>query len=312
MKETHALQPFCGFLRERHKMNILTIDIEEWYLEEVVHGSRPEFMALYDSTLERLLQTLSDSGIHGTFFCVGQMGRRFPRIVRKIAEAGHEIGCHSDVHTWLDKMTPAECREDTRKAVDELEQCLGRKVISYRAPAFSITDRNPWAFEVLAENGIECDASVFPAARDFGGFSGFGSDHPCLVSFNGIEIKEFPVCPAKMLGSDFVYSGGGYFRFFPEFYIRRKLSSSDYAMMYFHISDLAAVKNKFMSRAEYEDYYKESGSFPKRFKRYLKDNLACGDTFDKFASVVESYPFACVQEASDNLDWNRVPKVQLG
>lgn len=293
-------------------MNILTIDIEEWYLEETVHGSRPEFMTLYDRTLDRLLAALDESKIHGTFFCVGQMGVRFPQIVRKIADAGHEIGCHSNVHTWLDKMTPEECREDTRIAVDELEQCLGKKVVSYRAPAFSITNSNTWAFEILAENGIRHDASVFPAARDFGGFSDFGSDHPCEVAINGVKIIEFPVCPAKIFGREVVYSGGGYFRLFPETYIRRKLNSSDYAMMYFHISDLAAVKNKFMSRADYEDYYKESGTFLKRVKRYLKDNLACGDTFDKFASVVKSHPFLGIGEAVEQIDWSNAPKVTLG
>ena len=162
-------------------MNILTIYIEEWYLEEAVHDSRAEFMALYDRTLERLLGVLAETGVHGTFFCVGPMGARFPHVVRKIEDAGHEIGCHSNVHTWLDK-----------------------------------------------------------------------------------------------------------------------------------ISDLAAVKNKFMSRTDCEDYYKEPGTFPRRVKRYLKDNLAWGDTFGKFASVVKSHPFIGIAEAAEKIDWSSVPKVELG
>lgn len=116
----------------------------------------------YDNYLAEILCNLEKYRLKGTFFCVGGMAREFPEVVRRIADAGHEIGCHSNVHTWLNKMTPQECLEDTRAAVDALEQCIGQKVKSYRAPAFSIGESNKWVFEVLAECGIERDASIFP------------------------------------------------------------------------------------------------------------------------------------------------------
>ena len=239
------------------------------------------------------------------------MAKHFYEVVRRIEECGHEIGCHSNVHTWLDKMTQEACREDTRIAVDLLEQCIGKKVKSYRAPAFSITKKNPWVFEILAENGIERDASVFPAERDFGGFSGFGSSAPSIVNRNGISIREFPVCPGKILGHSVVYSGGGYFRFFPEAYIRQKINQNDYVMMYFHISDLASIKEKFLTRKEYEGYYKESGTLLKRCKRYFKDNFAWGDIFDKFGSVVSMGSFMNLKQADETIDWEKSVKVEL-
>ncbi len=292
-------------------MHILTFDIEEWYIEKVCNGGRKERYDLFDRTLENLLAFLESNDIKATFFCLGQMAIHFPQVVQRLATAGHDIGCHSNIHTWLNKMTPEECREDTHVAVDTLEQCIGKKVRSYRAPAFSIGKNNPWAFEILAENGIEMDASVFPAERDFGGFPDFGAALPSIITYNGITIKEFPVCTTKLLGHDIVYSGGGYFRFFPEVYISRKLNASDYAMMYFHISDLAALKIKFLTKEEYENYYKESGTFYARAKRHFKDNFAFGDTFAKFKSIVGKTSFVNLETADTQIDWQQAPRISL-
>ena len=187
-------------------MNILTFDIEEWYIEYIRTG-RVEKYAEFDHYLDAILDKLDERHFKATYFCVGEMGRLFPEVIRRIQGRGHEIGCHSNIHTWLNKMTEFECREDTFKAVDSLEQCIGVKVKSYRAPAFSIGENNKWAFEILAENGIERDASIFPAARDLGGFTGFGQKVPCVVQYQGIQMKEFPVCMTKVLGKEIAYTG---------------------------------------------------------------------------------------------------------
>ena len=183
-------------------MNIITFDIEEWYLEKAFSGKRIERYAKFDAYLEKILNLLDETSTKATFFCVGKMATEFPEVLMKIADKSHEIGCHSNVHTWLNKMTRDEAMEDTRCAVNALEQCIGKKILSYRAPAFSIGKMNKWAFEVLAECGIERDASIFPAARDFGGFSDFGSKQPTLISCNGIMIKEYPICTAHLFGKE--------------------------------------------------------------------------------------------------------------
>jgi polysaccharide deacetylase family protein (PEP-CTERM system associated) len=290
-------------------MNVLTFDIEEWYLESVKTGRKEKYEE-FDRYLEAILNKLDERSIQATFFCVGEMGRLFPEVVRKIQGRGHEIGCHSNIHTWLDKMQPDECREDTRIAVDSLEQCIGKKVKSYRAPAFSITSKNPWAFEILAENGIEMDASVFPAVRDFGGFPEFNSTTPVIVSYKGINIKEFPVCPINWWGRQIVYSGGGYFRFFPKVYINKKLKKSEYVMMYFHISDLSGYKEQFMSKITYEEYYKESGTLFNRMKRYFKDNFAFGNTFNKFQSIMSGVRFSNLEQVDKEINWKKSINIQ--
>ena len=173
-------------------MKILTFDIEEWYIEQQ-DGGHAEKYAEYDRYLNAILDKLDDRKLKATFFCVGEMGKMFPEVIRKIQQHGHEVGCHSNIHTWLNKMTEAECREDTHRAVNSLEQCIGEKVKSYRAPAFSIGENNKWALEILAENGIARDASIFPAARDFGGFPHFGQKTPCIVEYNGIRMVVISV-----------------------------------------------------------------------------------------------------------------------
>jgi len=269
-------------------MDILTFDIEEWSLAKTGgYGSR-ELYCTYDRYLDNILSILNDRKIIATFFCVGKMGEDFPDVVRKIHDAGHEIGCHSYRHSWLNKMSEVEGREDTRMAVDALEQCIGEKVLSYRAPAFSIGPSNLWAFEALVENGILYDSSVFPAQRDFGGFPNFNRDTPVYVEYKGRRLLEFPIPTFKLVGKKIAYSGGGYFRLFPLSYIERWKSCSDYFMAYFHLADLISVTHGLMSKEKYESYFREKGSFLKRVTRFVKSNIGKKNAFVKLKSLLDA------------------------
>lgn len=289
-------------------MNILTFDIEEWYLEQQRLG-RVDKYAEYNVYLEQILDKLDERQLKATFFCVGEMTKSFPQIIKKIQERGHEIGCHSNIHTWLNKMSMAECREDTHAAVDALEQCMGKKVLSYRAPAFSIGESNKWAFEILAENGITRDASVFPAKRDFGGFPNFGQQKPTMISYSGIVIKEFPVPMINILGRDIAYSGGGYFRFFPLNFIKKEMNKSEYVMCYFHIDDLVQEMQGVMSREAYESYFKEPGTLKNRCMRYFKSNFGKKRSMSKLQRLILSEDFMNIEQADASIDWTFTQQV---
>ena len=290
-------------------MNILTFDIEEWYLESM-RNNRSEKYAEYDSYLGRILDLLDERQLKATFFCVGKMGVLFPEVIRRIHSRGHEVGCHSNIHTWLNKMNEAECREDTHEAVDSLEQCIGEKVRSYRAPAFSIGGSNKWSFEILAENGIERDASVFPSARDFGGFPNFGHKAPVIVDYQGTVIKEFPVCMTKILGKEAAYSGGGYFRFFPLSFIENRMALNGYNMCYFHINDLIPETKGLVSKKEYEAYFHEPGTLKARYSRFVKSNLGKKHAFDKMSDLIRHRDFMNLQNADCQIDWETGPVVK--
>ena len=291
-------------------MNLLTFDIEEWYLNHQKSGPIEKY-AEYDRYLDAILNKLDERGFKATFFCVGEMGRLFPEVIRKIQQRGHEIGCHSNIHTWLNKMTETECREDTHQAVDSLEQCIGEKVKSYRAPAFSIGEKNKWAFDVLAENGIERDASIFPAARDFGGFPHSGQKTPCIVEYNDIRIKEFPICTTKVLGKEMAYSGGGYFRFFPLGFVEKEIKKSPYAMCYFHIGDLVPESHGVQSKEEYEAYFKETGTLKARYMRFIKANLGKKNALSKMMKLIDDIEFISLTRVDEKIEWNNSRIVKL-
>lgn len=292
-------------------MNIISYDIEEWYIEEKFNGARAEKYQEYDTYLSNILDVLDLNNTKGTFFCVGKLAVDFPEVVRKISVRGHEIGCHSNEHFWLTKMDYKQLDLDTHDAISALEDVCGSKVISYRAPAFSIGKDNKWALEVLAKNGIERDASIFPAERDFGGFSSFPADKPTLVSYKGITIKEFPICTANLFGKILAYSGGGYFRFFPYSFIKKEMSKNEYAISYFHIADLLQNTNGLLTKEEYETYFKEEGTLKNRMMRYVKSNLGTKGAFKKMQRLVENMHYINLNQADKEINWSLASKIEL-
>lgn len=302
---------YTVFLLRSITMNILTYDIEEWSLAKARGEGSAKKYAEYDAYLDRILDVLDINGNKATFFCTGMMAVEFPSVIKRIYSRGHEIGCHSYSHLWLTRMSRDECFEDTRIAVDSLEQCIGVKVKSYRAPAFSIGKSNEWAFEVLALNGIEFDASIFPIARDYGGFPGFGQNTPCIIDVKGIHIKEFPICTTRILGREVAFSGGGYFRFFPIKFIVSRIKRNPYSMCYFHISDLIPELRELKSRKEYEVYYKEPGTYMARLSRYIKSNIGKHNAFAKMMDLIDSAEYINVQQGNQCVNWSIAPIVSL-
>lgn len=293
-------------------MNILSFDTEEWYNEKMIHGGGREFrFKQYDEVFSRLLDTLDELGLKGTFFCLGKLAEEFPHVVKEIANRGHEIGCHSHEHKWLNKMTEEEFRQDTTSAVNALQDLTGKKVISYRAPAFTIGESNKWAIDVLAECGIENDASVFPAKRSFGGFDSFGSDEICIVEHNGVKLKEFPVCISSIIGKNIAFSGGGYFRVFPYWFLKNQMTKRDYTIWYFHLIDLISEQKRVATREQYENYYHEPGTLLNRYMRYFKTCIGSAGAFDKMVKLLQNGEFVNVKKAADIIDWDTVKTISI-
>ncbi len=292
-------------------MNILTFDIEEWALAKTLGYGTAEKYAEYDSYLDKILTVLDERGFKGTFFCTGMMATDFPQVVKLIHSHGHEVGCHSLNHTWLNKMTEDDVMEDTRTSVDALEQCIGQKVRSYRAPAFSIGNSNKWAFEILTKNGITRDASVYPAERDFGGFAQFGENQPTMVYCNRAVFKEFPISTTNIWGHELAYSGGGYFRFFPLSFVKKEMTKSDYNMTYFHIGDLIPEKSGLKSKEDFERYYKIPGTIKNRYLRYIKTNIGKKKAFTKMMDLIKTEDFVNLEQADKMINWEQTPSVLL-
>jgi polysaccharide deacetylase family protein (PEP-CTERM system associated) len=159
---------------------------------------------------ERLLRALESHRARGTFFVVGSVARAYPALVREIAEAGHEIACHTDAHLPLDRMDAAALRDDLRRNVDALLAAGTPLPRGFRAPLFSLTERTAWAYEVLAELGFAYSSSVLPAANPLHGWPGFGSGPRRMAGVLELPMTVLPAGPLRV-----PFGGGVYFRALP-------------------------------------------------------------------------------------------------
>jgi polysaccharide deacetylase family protein (PEP-CTERM system associated) len=163
---------------------------------------------------ERLLDVLEAHGARGTFFTLGVVARRFPRLVRAIADRGHELASHGWDHTPVFDLGPELFRRDVRRSKLAVEQAGGRAVHGYRAPVYSIRRDTPWALTILAEEGYRYDSSIHPIAHDrYGRPDAPRFPHVALARRQG-RLWEVPVGTARFAGTNLPV-GGGFFRLFP-------------------------------------------------------------------------------------------------
>jgi polysaccharide deacetylase family protein (PEP-CTERM system associated) len=200
-------------------LNALTFDIEEYFQVTGFAGRiDPAQWDRYESRVERstgdILGRLADAGMRATFFVLGWVAERRPRLVRAIAAAGHEVASHGFWHQLVTTQTPEQFRADVRAAKEVLEDITGAPVTGYRAPSFSIAPDRAWAFEVLVEEGYSFDSSV--AAGRCGSCGHLCSDGlPFVLSTPSGPMREYPLPTARWLGRSVPVGGGGYFRLFP-------------------------------------------------------------------------------------------------
>ena len=167
-----------------------------------------------EASTELLLDLLARHAATGTFFVVGWLADRKPALVRRIAEAGHEIASHSWWHRRVPTLTPAEFREDLVRTKARLEEITGQMVRGFRAPSFSILPGMEWAFDVLLETGHTYDSSVFPIRRPGYGWPGAPGAPYDIVRPAGI-LREYPMATLNLLGLRIPAAGGGYLRQVP-------------------------------------------------------------------------------------------------
>jgi len=169
-----------------------TVDVEEYFQVHALESciDRSAWSGLESRLavgLDRLLDLLARHGATGTFFTLGWVAHRSPQLVRRIAEAGHEVASHGYWHRRVDAESAASFAADVRDARDALEQATGHPVIGYRAPSFSIIRASEWALEILTETGHRYDSSRFPIHR-----RGYGSEIGYRApSFSIIRASEW-------------------------------------------------------------------------------------------------------------------------
>lgn len=282
-------------------MNILTFDIEEWFhlLDNPTTKSIDQwgdFESRIHIGMESIFNILETSGGSATFFVVGWMAEKYPEIIREISDQGFEIGSHTHLHQLAYEQDRKTFYNDVEKSIKTLEDCTGKKVSSFRAPGFSITKNNKWAFEVLHELGITKDSSVFPAGRAHGGLPSYNSAKPSIIAYNGVRLKEFPINTHTIIGKPFIFSGGGYFRLCPYKIVKNWTHKSDYVMTYFHPRDF-----------DYEQPLVPGLSPIRHFKSYV----GIKNCKIKLQQWLNDFDFIDLNQAEKLILWDQVPEVKL-
>ena len=199
-------------------LNALSVDVEDWFqvgaFENVIHRSD------WDSLPQRVerngnavIDLFERAGVKATFFTLGWVAQRYPALIRRAAEAGHEIASHGWDHRRVFTMEPAVFRADLERARIAIEDACGHSPMGYRAPSFSIDKRTPWAHRILAEEGYSYSSSVAPVKHDHYGWP----EAPRFAHrpIEGARLIELPVTTVDIGGRRMAAGGGGFFRLLP-------------------------------------------------------------------------------------------------
>jgi len=282
-------------------MNILTFDIEDWF--HLLHNESTRTTQQWESyepriheNVDRILEVLSRKDQRATFFCLGWIAERYPEVIRTIHGLGHEIGSHSYAHNTLSDQNPEDFKRDVSRSLLALEDVIGEKVRCYRAPGFSLTVANVWAFDCLMELGIEVDCSLSTGSGFYGSFEILTSAQPLWIEHGGRRLKEFPLGAFPVMGKRMIFSGGGYFRLLPYAAVRAMSRNSSYVMAYFHPRDFDP------------DQPVLSGlTIDRRFRSYvgLSSSLA------KLEQFLDDFTFVDIATALNTIDWDHAPLLRL-
>jgi len=222
-------------------LNAMTVDVEDYFQVSAFekHIRREDWDSLQcrvEINVDKILQLFSDANIHATFFMLGWVAERYPEMIKRIVQEGHELASHGYEHVRVTNQQPDEFLQDILKTKSLLEDLSGNKVNGYRAASYSIGKSNLWALDKLKEAGYLYSSSIYPIKHDL-----YGMPEAPRFAFRLKEeaILELPVTTVDITGKKFPCGGGGYFRLFPYFFSKwmmRRVNMKDHesCIFYFH------------------------------------------------------------------------------
>ena len=223
-------------------LNALSVDVEDWFhvgaFERTISRSSWDGLThRVERNTDAVLALFAEAGVSATFFTLGWVAERYPALMQRIADAGHEVASHGYDHARVFTLSPEAFRADLRRSRALLEDASGQRVIGYRAPSFSIDQRTPWAHAILAEEGYRYSSSVAPIRHDHYGWP--ESPRFAWRPVAGSDLLELPVTTAEFGGRRLAAGGGGFFRLLPYGFSRwavRQVNGRERrpAIIYFH------------------------------------------------------------------------------
>ncbi len=223
-------------------INGLSVDVEDWFQVGAFEGvierrSWNSLTSRVEANCDAILQMFAEADVEATFFTLGWVAHRYPALMRRIVDAGHEIASHGWDHERVFRMDRQSFTADLERSRKTIEDASGKLVCGYRAPSFSIDQRTPWAYMALVEQGFTYSSSVAPVAHDH-----YGWREAPRFAFKPLpwsDLVELPVTTAMFAGKRLAAGGGGFFRVLPYGFSRwaiRQVNRVDErpAVFYFH------------------------------------------------------------------------------
>ncbi|MBI1224011.1 MAG: DUF3473 domain-containing protein [Bacteroidetes bacterium] len=246
-----------------------------------------------------ILDLLEKYNVKGTFFILGKVAEDFPNLVKAISKGGHEIGVHGYNHLQFYRMTPQLAKEELTSAKSILQDLTGESVIGHRAPAFSISPKTSWAFDILVECGFKYDSSIMPIKSERYGWPNFPEKLCVIKTTSGNEIIEAPIKSFQFLGGKIPFSGGSYLRLMPLILLKKLFSLNNIYgkgnILYIHPYELDTER--------YPDYYfKALNSKPIRTQLKMRSMwLNRNQTANKLEFLLKTFRFS---NLIDIIDYN--------
>jgi polysaccharide deacetylase family protein (PEP-CTERM system associated) len=223
------------------KRFLASFDIEDWFHAENVRGSLPthdwdQLESRLEPNVHELLDILAAAQARSTFFVLGWVADRFPEVVRRIVDEGHEVASHTYLHRNLNQLPPDEVEEELRRSKDRLEQVAGSEVRGVRAPNFSISDV---VLDLIAEAGYRYDSSYF----GFEQHDRYGKLSAAIPPGEPVtEVRpgllEIQMTRVAIASAQVPWTGGAYFRLIPypvfRWGVAKHLRSNPWFTFYFH------------------------------------------------------------------------------
>jgi polysaccharide deacetylase family protein (PEP-CTERM system associated) len=260
--------------------NAMTVDVEDYFQVQafapvIARSAWDGFAPRVDANVGRILDCFAAAGVHATFFTLGWVAERHPRMVRRIVAEGHELASHGYGHALVHTLDAAQFRADVQRARQILEDIGGVAVTGYRAPTFSLGARTPWAFGVLEEEGYRYSSSTYPIRHDL-----YGEPDAPRFPYRpaGTTLVELPLTTVPIRGRNFPFAGGGYFRLLPYRLFRAGLGRLNRrerrpGIFYFHPWEIDPGQPRIQnaSRVARFRHYLNLAAMPERLDRLLHD-----------------------------------------
>ncbi len=234
----------------RKIINAMTIDVEDWYhsITSIPFNQWHKYEDRVEKCTTKILNILKTFQTKATFFCLGYIAEKNPKLIEAIQKDGHEIGTHGFAHQLVYDLTPDEFRKDLTKSVKILEQITGEKIIGYRAPYWTITKNSYWALDIIADEGLKYDASIYPIKTYMYGIPD-SPIYPYEIDLaQNKKLLEIPPTVVKFFGRRVPVAGGFYLRVLPYKFVKfslRKINSIDKpAVVYLHPPEIDPDKPK--------------------------------------------------------------------